>query len=517
VPKHNKRDNNGKKSAATDDAAKQPPKPDDDDAKQSPKKEAMPTPSPEEPPSPESLKRAEECFDRAQQATVRSNYDYAIALFLEGLRYNPLDVERGHRGLRDAAIRRRSQGKGAGLGSVFSQGKAAFSQMLGRKKDAMLALEAAMAKDPANVMILTQLMQMARRLDYSDLAIWFGELASEESLRGKKKPQKQIFTTLGDLYKARGRFREAIEALQEAVKIDPSDRTLDKEMRDLAAASSIQESKLDSVSDFHQMIRDRATASDAATQKVVRTQEQLDAQYEELKAALDADPENPIKMQNLADCQWRRGFTDEAMSLLKKALAVSGEYRFKMRMDDIQMSEQRTRLREVAAQLEAEPDRADLKAKHQQLLNDRDAFEIQVFQEQHKQYPTDLGIRFELGLRQYQTNQLDEAIVSFQQATRDPKRRIRAFNMLGRCFFAKKLYEEAQGQFQTAIQQYDFTGDPLAKELRYNLALSLEALDKPKEAIEWYSDIVQQDYQYRDAAKRLERLRRRSSGETPQP
>jgi TolA-binding protein len=84
--------------------------------------------------------------------------------------------------------------------------------------------------------------------------------------------------------------------------------------------------------------------------------------------------------------------------------------------------------------------------------------------------------------------------------------------MLGKCFYAKELYGEAQSQFETAIQQYELTSDPMAKEMRYNLALTLEAEGKMPEAIEWYSVIVQQDYQYRDAAKRLAALRRKASG-----
>jgi hypothetical protein len=51
----------------------------------------------------------------------------------------------------------------------------------------------------------------------------------------------------------------------------------------------------------------------------------------------------------------------------------------------------------------------------------------------------------------------------------------------------------------------------LGKELRYNLAKCFEAQNKLPQAIEWYSVIVQQDYQYRDAAKRLEALRRKVS------
>jgi tetratricopeptide (TPR) repeat protein len=459
-------------------------------------------------PSPEAKREADEWFDRAEQAAVRGNYDYAIRCFLEGLRRSLGDVQRGHKGLYDAAVKRRGQGKGAGLGSLLSQGKAAFSQMLGRHKDSMLGLEAALAKDPQNVMVLAQLMQVARRVDLAEVAIFFGELAAEESLRGRKKPQKQIFTTLADLYESQGDYRQSIEALQQAVKIDPADRGLDKRMRDLAARASIEEGKLESVSDFHDMIRDRRAAADAATQKVIRTREQLDAQYEQLKAALDADPKNPVKMQAVAECQWRRGNTDEAMALLQHALDLTRDYRYKVAMDDIRMAEYRRQLRQLAEQLETATEQADLKTRQKQLLQQRDALELDIFQERHRQYPTDLAIRFELGVRQYRAGRLDEAIVSFQQATRDPKRRVQATNMLGRCFYAKKLYQEAQGQFEAAIHQYELTGDPLSKELRYNLATTLETQGKIKEAVEWYSDIVQQDYQYRDAAKRLEALRR---------
>jgi len=141
-------------------------------------------------------------------------------------------------------------------------------------------------------------------------------------------------------------------------------------------------------------------------------------------------------------------------------------------------------------------------------LGQHDASELDIYVELQRQSPTDLSIRYELGIHQYWTGRLDEAIVSFQQATRDPRRRILSLNMLGRCFYAKKLYIEAQNQFETAIQQHEMTGGPLAKELRYNLAQTFETQGKVPQAIKWYSMIVREDHQYRDAAKRLEALRK---------
>ena len=460
--------------------------------------------------TPEAKQMAKGCFQRAQEATQHNNFDYAIRLYLEGLRYNPRDIEDGHRGLRDCALRRRNQGKGGGLGALLGQAKGAFSQMLGRYKDQMLSLEEALARDPQNVTLLMQLMQTARRLGYAEVATWFGEIAAEETLR-TKKPQKQVFTTLADLYENADRYQDSVDALSQAAKIDPSDRSLDKRARDLSARASITEGKLEEVSDFHDMVRDRAQASASATQRVVRTREQLDAQYEELKAALDDDPDNPIKMEALADNEARRGHIEEATKLLQRALDQTGEYRYKMRMDDIRMAEFRRKIRALNEQLEAEPDRQDLKAERRKLAQAQNEFELKAFTERHKQYPTDLAIRYELGLRQHRHKDYDAAIVSFQTTTRDPKRRIQSLNMLGKCFFAKNLYREAQSQFENAIEQYDLTDDPLAKELRYNLARTFEVQNRIDQAIEWYSVIVQQDYQYKDVAKRLEELRRKQS------
>ena len=479
--------------------------------------------TPEEPPAgegaapasadvlaPEVRQIADSCFDRADQATIRGNFDYAIHLYLDGLRYNPRDLERGHKGLRDCALRRRNTGKSGGLGSLFGQAKGAFSQVLGRHKDAMLDLVAAVARDAQNTMLLMQIMQMARRQEMFDIAIWYGEIAAEETLR-TKKPQKQIFMTLADMYESQRKFQKAVDVLSQATKIDPADRSLDKRARDMAAAHSIEEGKLESIGDFHDMIRDKRQASASAVQQVVRTHEQLEIQFAELTEALNADPKNPVKMQGLADCEARRGHIDAAMALLQQALDLSKEYRYKMRMDDIRMAEFRRIIREMDEQLVADPSRTDLKAKRQEVAAERDVFEMAAFIERQKQYPTDMTIRYELGLRQFRTNQPDEAIVSFQQATRDPKRRTVSLNMLGKCFFSKKLYQEAQSQFETAIQQYELTNDPLGKELRYNLAKTFEAQGKVPQAIEWYSVIVQQDYQYRDAAKRLEGLRQKGA------
>lgn len=459
--------------------------------------------------APEVLHMADGCFERAEQASQRGNYDYAIALYLEGLRYNPVETERGHRGLREAALKKKAaQGGGAGLSAIVKQIKAAFYQMLGRHKTAMLAMEAYLASKPNDIAALTSMMQLAHKNGYPDVSIWFGEIAIEQSLRAGK-PNKQLFVTMAGFYEQNRQFQKAVDVIAEAIKVDPADRSLDKWLRDLSARGTIDGGGLESVTDFHEMVRDRAQAAESATQKVVRTEDQLLEREKVLREQLVESPEDLRVMDELAATLVRMERVDEGLGFYKKALALSDDYRFQMRIQDVHMSQFRTQMIEIDEALAERAGDDELKRRRAELAKKRNDFELDVFRQRFKQYPTNMGIRHELGLRQHAAGLVDEAIISFQQSRRDAKRRVVSINMLGRCFFAKKLYQEASGQFQAAIESYELSGDPLWKELRYNLSLTYEAMGKFAEAINWYSEIVQMDYQYLDAAKRLDAIRQR--------
>jgi tetratricopeptide (TPR) repeat protein len=464
--------------------------------------------------SPEAMRQANLWFDRAEQAVTKGSLDYAISSYLTGLSSNPLDVERGHKGLHDTAVKKRGAGRGLGLGSMFGQAKGALSQMVGRGKEAMMDLVESSASDPSNVTTLMQIMQMARRLGYTDMAVYYGETAAEETLKNRK-PQKQVFMTLAEMYETQKKYSDAIRCWATAKKIDPADRSIDHRLKNISATGYTDESGIESAQGSRAIRRDDKQAQESARQNVMRTREQLDDQYRELKTAYDADPKNVANVQLLADCQVKRGEIDDAIALLSHALEISKDYRFKFRMDDIRMQEYRRQLAEIEEELAGGADRPDLRARHQEIIAERDDIELAIFVERQRQYPTDSNLRYELGVRQYRKSLIDDAIVSLQISSRDPKNRIRALNVLGQCFVKQKFLREAQSQFETAIQQYDLTSDPMAKELRYNLAMCFEMQGKLQQAADWYSDIVQQDYQYRDAAKRLNAIRRKMAEGEP--
>ena len=463
--------------------------------------------------SPEVLQMAKSCFDGADEAARRGNCDYAIALYLQGLRYTPDEVERGHKPLHEAALRLKAAGKSKGWASKVARMKANVLQMTGKKKEAFFEQERAMAGSPESHVDLAVLAQAAQNLSLNKTAVFFADQALEAGKRSQKLTETAC-VQMGDIYEANELYRRAMFALQDAEKLDKtqSGRHM-KRIRDLAARTTI-DSGLEDADTFHERIKDAAFASDSAKQKVVTAEDEMVERAEQMAEDLEKAPNDVNLMLAIGDMYARAQHDEEALKYYRKARTATGgaEYRVKVKMDDLRMRQFRQQIRAIDEALAADPDNEETKAKHQDLIDKRNQFELAVYQERSEEYPTDMTVRYELGLRLYRCGDGDKAIGAFQLSTRDPKRKILSLNMLGKCFFQRRLYQEAAAQFQAAIDNYEIEGDPMWKELRYNLGLTYEATQNTEEASNCYSQIVMADFQYRDAAKRLQELRGETEG-----
>ena len=85
-------------------------------------------------------------------------------------------------------------------------------------------------------------------------------------------------------------------------------------------------------------------------------------------------------------------------------------------------------------------------------------------------YPTDLRLKYEYGLRLIRNQKYDEAIPFLQLAKKDLKYKVPAMNKIGLCFFIKGWFNDAIDTFKEAIEAYEIKDNDIAKEMRYNLA-----------------------------------------------
>jgi tetratricopeptide (TPR) repeat protein len=119
-----------------------------------------------------------------------------------------------------------------------------------------------------------------------------------------------------------------------------------------------------------------------------------------------------------------------------------------------------------------------------------------------ERYPNDFPARYALGALLLENGQTDAAIAQFQQAQKGPQVRVASLVGLGRCFKAKKLFDLAVAQLNTAKHDLS-TMDDTKKEVIYELGLCYELMGKPDAAIEEFKIIYSEDIGFRDVADKV--------------
>lgn len=448
-------------------------------------------------------------FKRAEQVAEMSSWDFAIEMYLQGIKREPDNVARGHQGLREVSLKRKSQGgKSAGMVEQlkYRGGKGPVEKLANA--------EYLLAKEPGSVGHMIAVMKAAVEADLPLVVKWICDIVLEAE-RQAKKPNKGVLVQIIQAYEGAREFAQAIHACQLALQANPDDDALQTKLRDLSANNTMKQGKYDQeAGDFTKSVKDMGKQKELARSEYIQqTRQAMEERIEAARKEYVAAPTAQGKVHGLVDALLKieeETYENEAIDVLNKAFRDTSAYQYKMRVGDIRMRQENRRYRKLA---EA-GDKTGAAAQLKHIL----AFEMQEFSERAANYPTDLAIKFELARRQLLSGMLDEAIASFQQAQRDPRRHVRSLTYLGQAFAAKKWYREASETYEKALQA-EMTEDR-AKEIRHSFGDVLEKMgdaaplppDKLaswQKALDQFSQVAQIDYNYRDTAARIESLRKK--------
>ncbi len=462
---------------------------------------------------------AQKCFDHARKVGEAKNYDYAIELYMQGLALWTSAVEEGLKMLRVVGVARRQAGKSApGFLTVrkFPLGG----------KDALKNLLAAyqlFALDPLNSQYQEAILVNAAKLGLARVGLWIAPILWESFSREGKMAGARcevIFIALnevGDRLQAAADYKAAAEVFKvsqyfaDVWKQAQPDRP--EAHRAVSAASSkltIVVGRFDTDEDFRSSLKNGEAQRDQHDrQRSVQQEDRLRELIDKARADYRANPNTPLKLLALVDLLTRQEIEseeDEAIALLSEASQRIQDYALKFKADDIRVRRLRRREREAIDKHRAAPQDAALKHDAERVRRSRVEEELKVIEDRIAHYPTDMRLRYELGVRLFEMGRIDDAIPVFQQAQSEPKRRDHARLYIGRCFYEKKFYAQAENVFRQTLGEHELKNDEVGKELQYWLARALDAAGKSAEAGGVYGQLIQIDYNYRDARLRFEKL-----------
>lgn len=450
------------------------------------------------------LEKAIAFFERAEEVAATENFDYAIDMYLRGLRLAPDAVEEGHIPLRKLALLR--QVRGGKKPSVMSKFKRHGKEPL----DEMLSAAALLARDPDHLPYAEAMLTSCVEGDYKRSAEWIAQLIFEANLH-RKKPSLAAYMLLKESYAAIGLYERAIAACDCACKLKPSDGALHDELRDLSARLAVQKGKYDQGGDFRNSIKDRKSQEMLHSQDgLIKSEDYRKKAVEAAKKEVEKKPEAPACIITLADALYDLDTKEsylEALAVLLDAYEKSKDFTFKRHHGELTIKRLKRNIRAAKTDLDTNPNDEKIKQKLHTYLETFGKLELEHYRLCAENYPTDSRMKYEYGVRLTVNKDFDKAIPLFQDSQKDPRFKIAAMDKTGLCFFFKGWLDDAVDIFTNAIDQCQVKDNAIGKELRYNLARTYEKKGENDKALEIYRKLAQLDFNYKDVRKRVNDLR----------
>lgn len=459
--------------------------------------------------------KAESFFKHAQAMHDASNHEYAVTLWLQGLRQD-LTSMKGLEGFYEscqAFIAKRGK-----FGPTKDQekpfgGKSPFPS-IEKSLVALLNWGTRPLDGNAGVKVL-EAMSKVDQLDLSEPVFWIGEKVIDAGRRDKK-PKKDVFIRLKDIFRDAGIFALAVRAGESAIEIDPNDSPLQAEIRNLSAQATMTSGGYEQTGQaggFRANIRDTSKQRQLEEEeRIVKTEDVIERSITNAQADYESRPDDSAALLKYVRALLDRGTSaDEklAYTLLMQAHERTREFRFRQQAGEIKMRQARRKVAALKKQAIENPEDADARemfAKGQRALLKLEAEEYEL---RVQALPTDLLPKFELGKRLFALGQYEESIALFQKAKDDPKRRAECLNYLGRAFLELGWQDEAVGMLREAINAHPVPGDETHRDLRYGLMQALESkarderdLEAAEEAAKIASSIAIEQISFRDIRER---------------
>lgn len=445
---------------------------------------------------------------RAEEATHRRNYDLAILNYIHALSLVPGDLDT--RGKLRAVQNRRKNEKGAqNLAAQWFILKAKILAALGKTDQALAACEMALSRNCDAVPAMFALADIAAKKGHAELAAW----QRREVAENFQSENVDNLYKLVDLYEELNQPDQAIKTLEAIQKIDPG-ADIGPRLTSLQAQQTSEIFSQGVATGSRSIVKDADEADKLELESgKLRTDEQREKALDYLKTQdLARTPDDYRIWLRLADIAAdlenpERAYTEAKQYLAKAAELNPIDNTVKDRQGDIEIRKLRNDARSLKAAVDAAPDdpaaREAFRAKRNELVR----FEVGEFERRIRAQPLKADFHHRLGELYFQTRRYEEAIGELQGAAKDPKYRIAALTMMGRCFVENKQLDLAIDQFRQAREGQELftkTRDPL-----YYEATALEAKGDPeslKQALAIYTQLYQVDISFRDVRRKMPEL-----------
>jgi tetratricopeptide (TPR) repeat protein len=443
---------------------------------------------------------------KAVAAIELRNFGYAISLLQGILKQDPQFLTCRQLLRRTEVTKSKSAKK-----SFFNISTAPIAIMKAQReikkdpKHAIEMLEKVLEEEPYNRQANLVLKEAAVTAGWPEIGVFALRTLLEENPRDVK-----VLHELGRLYHKLGESDREVEIYNQISEINPLDAEALRLGKDASAHASMKSGGWTEAESYRDLIKDKEAAISLEQQSRMRlTGESLDQQIAETYARQKSEPANIDLARRLGALNEQKEDFEAAIGWYQYAadLTKGTDAGLIRKVSDLKIKRLE---REIAGHEEflsthaathelygkkSDELKAAKKSRAEILLDDA--------RNRVERNPTDLQLRFEVGGHLVDAGRFREAVPELQRARQNPNARLKAMNLLGRCYSELGMLDLAMKQLEEASAEI-LSMDAMKKEILYNLGLVYEQLGAREKSLNCMKQIYQADYGYKDVAKRVE-------------
>lgn len=442
------------------------------------------------------------CWLKAVAAIELRNFGYAIELLENLLKQEP-EFLTGRQMLRRAAVTRAKSEKKSFF-NIYASPLATMKAQRELNKDprkAIELLEKILANEPYNPQANMLLKEAAVGAGYPDIAIF-----AMETLLENDSKDVMVLHELGRLYHQYEQSDKAVGIYNRITEIVPTDLEAVKLGKDASARASMKTGGWTEAESYRDLIKDKETAVSLEQQgRMQLTGESLEQQITEVFARHEAEPQSVDHAKRLGALHDQKEDLEGAVAWYQYAVELTNrsDPGLVRKVADLKMRQLEHQIREHEAYLRAHGDDPEKEVELERAKKQRAEIPIDDARKRLDRNPTDLQLRYELGEHLTNAGQYRDALPELQRARQNPNARLKAMNLLGRCYRELGMLDLAAKQLDEAAREM-LVMDAVKKEIVYNLGLVYEQMGDAERYIDAMKKIYEADYGYRDVAARVE-------------
>lgn len=449
--------------------------------------------------------RLQKVFEHGQRCVEKKDFDYANKLLTQCVVEDPGNLVYLQHFLANLQQKYGENRRVSRLSGLKIKNQRSALGKASSRGDWPAALQAACAALTLNPWDLLTLQALASA--YETLGCHECELFCLVSAIGADAKDVGVNRQAGLALERLGQFDQAIACWQRVKQVEPQDEQARQAIARLSVEQTIDQGGYDPA--ILSKGQDEMPAPPASVALLSKETELTTDEPPEvrLQAAIAADPTAPENYIQLADIYQHQQRFDDAQQLLSQGFNAcgSGNLELRGRLEDVQMRRAAHQLAIAEQRCQQEPSTA-AEQLVQHLRVHVNQIELETYAARSERDPTNLRLKYELGLRLKRAGKVKEAISALQSARSDSRREVVVLVELGECFQHLEQYKLALSHYEQACETSGNPETEIHRKALYRAAVLATGMQEWDRAERHLTTLAALDYSYRDVAERLDKI-----------